>query len=64
MQLQRGAVGPLRVGHLEQIDLRYRARNVEQRVDSSEAIERRFHDCLRRLRLAKIRSEDLPLRAD
>ena len=36
MQLQRQAPLPLRVGHLEEVDLRHRARDIEQRVDSTE----------------------------
>ncbi len=38
MQLQRQAVFPLRIGHLEQVDLRHGSGNVYQSVDSAEAI--------------------------
>ena len=36
MQLQRQAALPLLVGHLEQVDLRHGAGDVEQRVDAAE----------------------------
>src|SRR5580698_9631379 len=42
VELERHAVVPLRVRHLEQIDLRHSARNIEQRIDSAKTFERSF----------------------
>ena len=39
MQFQFHASFPLVVGHLEEIDLRHRAGNVEKRVDSAKAVK-------------------------
>jgi len=47
VQLERHAVVPLHVGHLEQIDLRHSAGDVEQRIDSAKAFEGSFDDALR-----------------
>ena len=40
MQLERQGAVPLRFRHLEQIDLRHRARDIEQRIDLTEGRER------------------------
>jgi hypothetical protein len=47
---------PLRVGHLEQIDLRHRAGDVEQRVDAAEGGQRLIDDGLRGRGSARSRS--------
>jgi hypothetical protein len=54
MQLERQARLPLRVGHLEEVNLRNRAGDVEKRVDSAEQCESLIDDALRRLRLGEI----------
>ena len=54
VQLQRQAVFPLRVRHLEQIDLRHGAGDVYQSVDSAKAVERALDEDLGRARLAQI----------
>jgi hypothetical protein len=58
VQLQRHAVVPLRVRHLEQINLRYRSRDIEQCIDSAKAFEYAFDQDLRRLRFPKVESPD------
>ena len=54
VQFQLHAGVPLLIGHLEEIDLRHGARDIQQRVDSSEALERRVDDGLRRFGLAQV----------
>ena len=54
VQFQGSAVFPLLVRHLEQIDLRHRACNVYQSVDSAKAVERALNEGLGRARLAQI----------
>ena len=44
MKLQRHTVVPLRVRHLEQIDLRHGPGDIHQRVDPAEAPECVLHD--------------------
>ncbi len=48
VQLKRHAVFPLRVRHLEQIDLRHGAGNVHQSIDSAKAVERALDEGLGR----------------
>ena len=57
MQLERHAVVPLRVSHIEQIDLGHRAGDVEEGIDAAEALERTVHDDVCRFGLAQIDSE-------
>jgi hypothetical protein len=54
MQLERYTAFPLRVRHLEQIDLRHGASNVQQSVDSAKSVERALDESLDRARLAQI----------
>ena len=58
MQLQRQAGLPLRVGHLEQVDLRHGAGDVEQGVDAAERGQRLVDHSLRRRRLGQIGIDD------
>jgi hypothetical protein len=44
VELQRSAILPLGVGHLEQVDLWHGSSYVKQGVDSAEAIERGLYD--------------------
>ena len=55
VQLKRHSVVPLRVAHLEQINLRHRARNIDQRIDSAKAFERLFNDELGRLGFSQVK---------
>ena len=63
MQLQREAVLPLLVGHLEEIDLRHRAGDVEQRVDPAEGGQGLIDHGLRGRGLGQIGIDDQRLRA-
>jgi hypothetical protein len=63
VQLQRQAGLPLLVGHLEQVDLRYRAGDIEQRVDSAEGLLRSIDHRLCGRRLGQIDIEDQRFRA-
>ena len=63
MQFQREAAFPLRVGHLEQVDLRHRARDIEQRVDAAERGQGLIDHRLRGLRLGQVGIDDQRFRA-
>jgi hypothetical protein len=58
MQLQRQAVLPLRIRHLEQVDLRHGAGDVKQGVDAPEPGQGPIDDGLCSRRLGEIRVED------
>ena len=62
MQLEREAAFPLRVGHLEQIDLRHRARDVEKRVDAAERGQGPVGRCLRGFGLPQVGVDHLRFR--
>ena len=63
MQLQRQAAFPLRIGHLEQVDLRHRAGDVEQRVDAAERGQGLIDHGLCGLRLGQVGIDDQRFRA-
>jgi predicted RNA-binding Zn ribbon-like protein len=58
MQLERQAAVPLFVGHLEHIDLRYRAGDVEQGIDPAERGQRLLDDFGCRRSLGKVEIDD------
>ena len=58
MKLQRKAALPLSVGHLEQVDLRHRAGDVEQGIDPAESRERLIDDRLRRGGIRQVGIDD------
>jgi hypothetical protein len=54
MEFQRHACVPLRIGHVEQIDLRHIACNVEQRIDATKTFHRFRNDDLCRIVITQI----------
>jgi hypothetical protein len=58
MQLERQTRVPLRIGHLEQVDLLDRPRDVEKRVDSTERGLGVIDHALSGLRLGEIAIDD------
>ena len=64
VKLQRHAVVPLRVCHLEQADLWHCAGDVEKRVDPAKALKRGSYDRRGRLWLTRIDGDGQRLRAD
>src|SRR5580692_7535240 len=58
VQLKRHPVIPLRVRHLEQINLWHCTCDVEQGIDSAEALENFIDEGFCRLRFAQVESED------
>ena len=63
MELERDAIIPLRIGHLEQIDLWHRSGNVEQSIDSPKTAESSLDDDVGRLGLPEIDSTEQRFRA-
>ena len=58
MELECQAILPLRIGHLEQINLWHCSGNVEQGVDSAKTIEGALDDDFRRLGLTQVERVD------
>jgi hypothetical protein len=58
MQFERQRAIPLRLGHLEQIDLRYRARDIEQDIDLTEGRERLIGDLFGGRNFREVEIED------
>jgi hypothetical protein len=58
MQLERKTTLPLRVGHLEEIDLRHRAGDIEKGVDPPEGGKRLIDHDLSGRRLGEIEVDD------
>jgi hypothetical protein len=62
VKFQLHAFSPLHVGHLEQIDLRHRACDVQKRVDPAETIETRPDERFCRFGLGQIKITNKRLR--
>jgi hypothetical protein len=58
MELERQATLPLLVGHLEEVYLRHRARDVEEGVDAAECAQSLIDDGLRGSGLGQINIYD------
>jgi hypothetical protein len=58
VQLERQARLPLSVGHLEEVDLRHCARDVEQRVDAAKCGKRLIDHSLGRGRFGEVEVEN------
>jgi hypothetical protein len=63
VQLERQAGVPLLVGHLEQVDLRYRTGDIKQRINSAEGLQGLIDHHTGGRRLGQIGSDDQRFRA-